>query len=127
MIIGTGIDIVRVKRIKEVVKKWDRAFLEKVFTEKELSYCLSKKDPFQSLAARFACKEAFIKAIKDSRGILFKDIEVRNKNNGEPRIEVSKRLAKILKAKGVKQIHLSLSHEREFAVAQIIMVSDEDS
>lgn len=110
MIKGTGIDIVEVERIKKALEKNEK-FLKKVFTETELSYCLKKKNKYQHLAARFAAKEAFKKAVDKS--ISFREIEVVKKDK-KPEI-------RILNKKFKGKILLSISHTRNYAVAVVII------
>ncbi len=122
MIKGIGIDIVNVNRIKEVLSRWGDKFLKRVFSLNEIDYCLKKTYPHQHLAARFAAKEAFLKALGTSldKGISLKDIEVKIDKNGVPFLNLS-----INKQyKPFKNIFLSISHEREFAVAIVILGED---
>src|SRR5208283_1564912 len=92
MIIGIGIDIVEIDRIKYAVERWRHKFLDKIFDDSEISYCYKKKSVFQCLAGRFAAKEAFIKAMSDSeasgRILGLKDIVVLNHPSGKPYITV---------------------------------------
>lgn len=111
MIRGTGIDIVDVERFAEVVKRRGRRFLERVFTSSELDYCLSKRRPNEHLAARFAAKESFIKAT--GLFVSLKDIEVTRMANGGP----------VISAPGIEglRVHLSMSHDGKYAVAQTLV------
>ena len=113
MIIGIGIDILEVGRVQKVVERNVR-FLERVFTKGETDYSLRKKNKYQHLAARFAAKEAFFKAI--GKRIAWTDVEVINEPSGLPRL--------VVHAKddfGFSQSHLSLSHLAEYAVAVVIL------
>lgn len=121
MIYGIGIDLVRIQRLKEVVEKWGDRFLSRVFTEIELTYCSQRKDPYLSLAVRFAAKEAFIKAIGFDVPVSMKDIEVVNYGNGKPSLKVGKRLKEFFKEKGIRTTHLSLSHEKDYGVACVVL------
>lgn len=121
MIYSIGIDIVSVKRLKEVVDRWGRRFLEKVFTSTEIDYCLDRKDSHLSLSARFAAKEAMVKALGGRADITFKDIEIVNTEAGIPIINPGIRLKEKLDRIGIKNIHLSLSHEKDYSVACIIL------
>lgn len=121
MIYGIGIDIVSIERMKEVVEKWGQRFLERVFTEREISYCYKKRIPYLSLAVRFAAKEAFIKAIGSRVPVSFTDIEVSNMDTGKPMLKVSGRLEDFFKKNLIKRAHLSLSHEREYGIACVIL------
>lgn len=106
-----GIDIVSVYRIEKAIITNEK-FLHKVYTENEIKYCESKKNKYQSYAARFAAKEAFAKAIGKGfkEGLSFKDIEVLNDENGKPYINYKN-----------KKIKLSISHEKDYAIAMILL------
>lgn len=121
MIYGVGIDLVKIERMREVVEKWGRKFLERVFTEGEISYCYEKKEPYLSLAVRFAAKEALIKAMGSEVSVPLTDIEVMNFGSGKPFIKVNGKLEKFFKEKSIIQTHLSLSHEREYGVACVVI------
>jgi holo-[acyl-carrier protein] synthase len=121
MIYGVGIDIIKIERMKQVVEKWGRKFLERVFTGNEISYCYEKKEPHLSLSVRFAAKEALIKALGSVSALSLKDIEVVNSENGKPFFRVADTLEKVLKEKLIKRVHLSLSHEHEYGVACVVL------
>ncbi|MGB9715648.1 MAG: holo-ACP synthase [Thermodesulfovibrionales bacterium] len=121
MIYGIGIDIVKIERIKQVVQKWGEKFLERVFTEGEISYCYEKKDPFLSLAVRFAAKEALIKAVGSINSVSLKEIEVVNVDIGKPVIKVRGRLYDFFNEQNIKDAHLSLSHEHDYGIACVIL------
>ena len=121
MIYGIGIDIVRIERIREVTEKWGRKFLERVFTDGEISYCYQKKSPYLSLAVRFAAKEAFIKAIGSEVPVSLTDIEVVNVDTGQPFLKFKGKLKDFLKKTQIKKPHLSLSHEHEYGVAFVVL------
>ncbi len=123
MIISVGVDIVEVYRIRETLARTPR-FAERVFTEKERAYCDAKgMAAAQSYAARFAAKEAFLKALKTGwRGkITWQDIEVVSGENGVPDLEIRGAARKILENLGANKIHLSMSHTTEHAIAQVIL------
>jgi len=119
MIDGIGVDIVKVERLRGAAGRWGRKFLERVFTEREIAYCMAKAEPYTSFSTRFAAKEALIKALG---GNLFrlKEIEVLNRADGSPFISPGEKLKEILLIKGVKKIHLSMSHEKEFGIAFVV-------
>lgn len=123
MIKGIGIDIVEIDRIKRSVQEWGDKFLKKTFHDNEISYCYKKKNVFQCLAARFAAKEAFIKALSDSEadgkmpGLA--DITVMNYPSGKPYISVAEDFTERY------VINLAISHERHYAVAMVILESKE--
>ena len=123
MIVSIGIDIVEVYRIRETLARTPR-FVERVFTEKERAYCESKgAAAAQSFAARFAAKEAFLKALKTGwRGkITWHDMEILNDEFGVPRLAIRGEAQKLLENLGANQIHLSISHTTEHAVAEVIL------
>jgi len=122
MIISTGIDIVEVYRIRETLERTPR-FAVRVFTERERAYCDSKGvAAAQSYAARFAAKEAFLKALKTGwRGkISWLDIEVVSGSDGVPTLEITGEAKRLLDALGTDAVHLSLSHTTDHAIAQVI-------
>ncbi|MCY7374822.1 MAG: holo-ACP synthase [Pyrinomonadaceae bacterium] len=123
MIVSVGIDIIEVYRIRETISRTPR-FVERVFTPAEREYCEAKgASAAQSYAARFAAKEAFLKALKTGwRGkITWHDIEVISGKDGVPTLKILGEAQKILENLGANQIHLSLSHTTEHAVAQVIL------
>ncbi len=122
MIVSIGIDIVEVYRIREIVARTPR-FVERVFTENERAYCETKGvAAAQSFAARFAAKEACLKALQTGwRGkITWRDIEVLSGENGVPHLEIRGEARKILENLGVNRVHLSMSHTTDHAIAQVI-------
>jgi len=121
MIHGIGIDIVKVERMREVVEKWQEKFLQKVFTLDEIAYCYHMKDPFPSLSVRFAAKEAAIKASGSRAFIPFTDIEVLNDERGNPSILPRGAFAAFLRENALSRIHLSMSHEKEYGVAFVVL------
>lgn len=123
MIYGVGIDIVKIERMRDVVKKWGQRFLKRVFTENEISYCYDKKEPYLSLAVRFAAKEALVKATGSAIPVSLKDIEVMNMENGKPLIKIDGRLREFFNKESIKKAHLSLSHEHEYGIALVVLES----
>lgn len=125
MIYGIGTDIVEIVRIKDAVEKWGDHFLKKIYTDNEILYCKSKKDPYPHLAARFAAKEAFIKAASGRRQeerpfrYTLSDIEVLNNKSGKPFIN-PQHLNNAIPDLSFN-IHLSISHERKYAVATVVI------
>jgi holo-[acyl-carrier protein] synthase len=123
VIISIGIDIVEVYRIRETLARTPR-FAERVYTEKERAYCETKgAAAAQSYAARFAAKEAFLKALKTGwRGkITWHDMEILNDAMGVPTLEIRGEARDLLENLGADKIHLSMSHTTEHAVAQVIL------
>ncbi|MCX7841940.1 MAG: holo-ACP synthase [Clostridia bacterium] len=124
MAIACGVDIIEVSRIKKSLDNNGDAFREKVFTQKEIDYCESKRIArYHSYAARFAAKEAVVKALGTgiSKGVYWKDIEVLNGENGCPYIVLHGKAQKIFEAAGGKNISLSLSHSNQHAIAFAVM------
>ena len=122
MIYGHGIDILDVSRIKKAIEDSAR-FLNKLFTENEISYCKSKRNKYQSFAARFVAKEAFLKALGTgwSHGIAWTEIEVNKDPQGKPFIILSGKAKELFDKCGCTSIHLSLSHTSKLAMASVII------
>jgi holo-[acyl-carrier protein] synthase len=123
MIVSIGIDIVEVYRIAEAIARTPR-FATRVFTEGEREYCESKGvASAQSYAARFAAKEAFLKALKTGwrEKISWQDIEVVTDADGVPTLNVTGEAKKILERLEANRVHISISHTKEYAVAKVII------
>ena len=123
LIIGCGIDLVRIERIEKIIKRWGNNFNSRIFTPLERDYCEKKKNnKFQSYAGKFAAKEALLKALGlGLRGANWKEIEIRNNELGQPIIDTSGKLKNIALAKGVKKYFITVSHTKEYAIAQVIL------
>lgn len=126
MICGTGIDIIRVQRIEKAMTKWGERFLAKIFSPQELTYARQKKNPAIHLAARFAAKEAFFKALGFgwAGGLRWVDVEVERSSTGQPELTLKGTARTMASARGVQSILLSLSHESEYAVAHVLLISN---
>lgn len=126
MIIGLGVDIVEISRIKSAVIRWKEAFLKRVFTDNEIIYSQNKKFAYQHLAARFAAKEAVLKAIGDAsiQRIEWHNVEVLNDEFGKPYIRLSGEAQKIKKSRNITDIIISMSHTHKVAVANAILIRD---
>jgi holo-[acyl-carrier protein] synthase len=117
-----GIDICSVHRMQKAVERSGDRFLNRIFTENEQAYCRRKRNQYENYAARFAAKEAVIKAKKGGKGrFAFNQIEVTRGLRGAPTIHLSKRARKTLAISPTAQFELTLTHEREFAVAAVVM------
>lgn len=116
-----GIDIVEIKRIKSIINK-RKNFISKMFTSREIEYCSNKKNPYPHYASRFAAKEAFLKAVGSGwQGKLkWTEIEVSNDKFGKPGIIVIK-TSKFKGLKNFKRIELTISHDKNYAVALVAM------
>ena len=122
MLEGVGIDMVEVSRIRKALNRWGERFLHRVFTSEERDYCKRKAHPEESFAARFAAKEAVLKAIGTglSVGIRWTDVKIVNDKGGKPEVRLGKKIAERI---GNKKILLSISHTKEFAIAFAILVN----
>ena len=123
MIIGCGIDLVKIERIEKIIKKWGDNFTSRVFTLLEREYCEKKKgNKYQSYAGRFAAKEALLKSLGlGLRGVNWKEIEIENNELGQPMIEISGKLKNIALVKGVSKYFITISHAKDYAIAQVIL------
>ncbi len=121
MIFGIGCDIVAVGRIEKALEK--QGFKERVYTAKEIAYCThDDKVKVESYAARFAAKEAFLKAIGTGlREGTLQDIEIINDELGKPEIVLTGFFKDLATEKGINKVFVSLSHTKEFAIAQVIL------
>ena len=123
MILGTGVDIAEVPRIRESIERFGDRFLKRIFTEGEIRYCERKARRFESYAARFAAKEAGMKALGTgwSRGVRWRDIEVVRPRGQRPTIQFHGQAAVIAKTLGTKNIALSITHTAEQSLAHVIL------
>jgi holo-[acyl-carrier protein] synthase len=123
MIIGIGTDICSVARMERMAQKYGARFLDRVFTPEEQARCRKKAGTAERLAARFAAKEATMKALGTgwACGIKFLDISVSNEFGGRPAITLVGEAATWAESLGVRRIHISLSHERDQAVAFVVL------
>jgi holo-[acyl-carrier protein] synthase len=123
MIVGTGIDIAEVPRIRKSIKRFGDRFLHRIYTAGEIRYCDSKANRVERYAARFAAKEAAMKALGTgwSHGVRWRDCEVVRLPGGRPSIAFHGKAGEIAARLGVKHAALSLSHTAEQAIAQVIL------
>ncbi|HVB98781.1 MAG TPA: holo-ACP synthase [Candidatus Dormibacteraeota bacterium] len=126
MIVGMGIDLAEVKRVEAAIARHGRAFLERVFTPAEIRYCEKHRHAAERYAARFAAKEAAMKALGTGwrRGVRWVDLEVANLPTGRPTLKLHGRSKQLAEEMGVRRIALSLTHGSGFAFAQVIFESD---
>ena len=113
MITGIGIDIIEVARIKKSAEKNPR-FLQRIFTPREISYCQRKKNKYQHLAARFASKEAFFKAL--GKRIRWTEIELMNLSSGKPQLNIESK-----ERFSFSHVHVSISHLADYAAAVVVL------
>lgn len=123
MIAGVGTDLVRIGRFRRFIEDGKRGVIERIFTPGEQAYSFAKRDPAPYLAARFAAKEAFLKALglglRD--GITWHDVEVVRNDLGCPSLTLSGRAAAIFRERGLSAAHLSYSHDGDYAVATVVL------
>jgi len=122
--IHQGIDLVKVARMERVIKRSGEVFLGCVFSAEERAYCASKRMKFEHYAARFAAKEALLKALKITprKGQKFSGIEVRREPTGKPYFALAPEVRRKFRIPAKAQIELSLAHEREYAIATVVVV-----
>lgn len=125
MIVGTGIDIAEVPRIAASIERFGARFLDRIFTEGERRYCDSKANRVERYAARFAAKEAAMKALGTgwNHGVRWRDCEVTRQPGGRPTMAFHGRAGEFAAKLGVRNIALSLTHTAEQAMAQVILES----
>ncbi len=125
MIIGTGIDLIQVARIKKAVRKWEARFLARIYTPQELSYCQGKKQSYLHFAARFAAKEAVRKALEERMD--WREVEIINNPLGKPEVNLRGKAREVGRRRGAKEIFLSLSHDHDYALAQAVIVKSDET
>ena len=126
MILGTGVDIIEVTRIRGSYEKFGERFINRVLRPDEIRYCLSHRDPAPFLAARFAAKEAISKAFGTGIGsrLAWRDMEVARKESGEPYVVFHDQGVALLAERGGTRVHLTMSHTNQHAVAVAILMRD---
>jgi len=123
VIVGTGIDVVEVPRIAAAIERFGDRFLRRIFTEGEILYCQSKANRIERFAARFAAKEAGMKAIGTgwSRGVRWRDLEVTRHPGGRPTLAFHGKAGEIARSLGVAHVAISLTHTASEAIAHVIL------
>jgi holo-[acyl-carrier protein] synthase len=123
MIVGTGVDLAEVPRIRASIERYGQRFIERIYTPGEIAYVERKANKYERYAARFAAKEAGMKAIGTGwrRGVRWKDFEVANLPTGRPTLRLHGVAAQVALRLGVQNISLSLTHTAETAMAQVIL------
>ena len=122
MIVGLGLDIAEVDRIEAAISRRGPAFLERLYTPREVAYCERHKNKFERYAGRFAAKEAAMKALGTgwSRGVRWRDIEVSREASGKPTLRLEGVARQIAEGLGVKNISVTITHSGNFALAHVI-------
>jgi holo-[acyl-carrier protein] synthase len=123
MIVGSGIDMVEIRRIQQSMDRHGRRFLDRVYTAAEQAYCLRKRNSAESFAARFAAKEAGAKSLGTgiSHGVSWLEIEVVREPSGKPTLRFHGRAAQIATRLGVARAALSITHTAELAMASVVI------
>jgi holo-[acyl-carrier protein] synthase len=123
---GIGIDLVRISRMREVIARWEARFVERVFTDREIDYCRARRDPVPHFAARFAAKEAGLKALGTGLrlGVRWQELEVLRERGQAPTLVLHGRSRDISRARGGTRMLLALTHEGDYAMAQAMLVGD---
>jgi holo-[acyl-carrier protein] synthase len=117
-----GVDIVKVKRIEEAIERRPETFMNRVFTPAEVAYCEKRKRKYEHLAARFAAKEAFYKALSpEGVQLRFRELEIRHRSNGGPEFFISPAERTRLGLTSDAKISVSLSHDTDYAVAVVLI------
>jgi holo-[acyl-carrier protein] synthase len=122
VIIAIGIDLAEISRLEEKLERKDTRFRDRVFSPTEIAYCEGRASRFSSYAARFAAKEAAMKALGTGwgEGVGWQEIEVVNDEAGAPTLRLSGRALERFNELGASRAHLTLSHSRDMAIAQVI-------
>jgi holo-[acyl-carrier protein] synthase len=124
---GIGIDLVPISRMRQVMERWQERFVTRVFTAAEIAYCRSRKDPAPHFAARFAAKEAGLKALGTGLrlGVSWRELEVRRERGGPPVLVLSGRSQEIGLSRGGSRMLLTLTHDGDYAMAQALLIGEE--
>ncbi len=120
---GLGVDLARIERFRRLISEHKESVIERLFTPDEQAYALRKVDPAPFLAARFAAKEAFLKALGLGlrQGVSWREIEVVKDEAGKPMLELQGKTAQIFAERGGGTLHLSLTHDGDYAVASVVL------
>jgi holo-[acyl-carrier protein] synthase len=125
MVLGSGVDVCEVPRLRDAIARHGERLLHRVFTDREIAYAERKANKFERYAARFAAKEAGMKALGTGwrGGLGWRDLEVTNQRSGRPTLTFHGVAAKIAEQLGVRNISLSITHTKEQALAMVILES----
>lgn len=123
MILGCGVDLVEVARLRRTLRRQGKAFLARIFTPAEQRYCVAKRLSAEHLAARFAAKEAVAKAFGDRQGLTMRwqDVAVVRAPSGQPQVALTGQARRLQQRRRVRRIHLSLTHTARYAVAMAVL------
>ncbi|MBN2060984.1 MAG: holo-ACP synthase [Deltaproteobacteria bacterium] len=123
MIYGIGVDLVKTERMEEIISKWGDRFVKRVFTPLEREACSARAHPPSAFSLRFAAKEAFVKALGlgIEKGVTWQDIEIFSVPGGRPGLKLEGKSLEVCKDKGINGFHLSLSDEKEYGIAMVVL------
>ena len=123
MIYGIGVDLVEIDRMERAIVRSGPRLVERLYTADERAYCGAKRFPYPCFAARFACKEAFLKALGTGlrKHMRWRDVEVRRDPLGKPFLQLYGYLRERCADAGIRHVHLSLSHSASHAIAQVVL------
>jgi holo-[acyl-carrier protein] synthase len=123
MIVGIGVDIVEVDRVRQAIERQEDRFLNRIFTPAEQEFCRKHHNSFPHYAVRFAAKEALFKALGTgwAKGVTWLDVEVRREGQSAPTLLLSSEAQRLSAAMGTRSVHITLSHTHQFAVAMVIL------
>ncbi len=123
MIVGMGVDIIEIRRIRAVLERQGDRFAGRIFTPAEREYCRAHRDPAPHFAVRFAAKEALFKALGTgwAKGVTWQDVEVVRDGNGAPSLALTGEAGRLTASRQVARIHVSLSHAEDSAVAVVVL------
>ena len=122
-IFGVGVDIVQMSRVADLYEKFPNRFPERILTESELKELKQQSEPVLFLAKRFAAKEAAAKALGTGfrKGVSFQDFEIQHESGGRPKLLVEGMASQIILDAGVQKLHVSISDEKSYAIANVIL------
>ncbi len=128
MIVGLGVDLIEIDRVKKAHLKHGQRFIDRIYTPQEAKYCLRKKDPYPSLAGRFAAKEAVIKAFGHGFGGRWKwiHIEVIRELSGKPNLKLAGIMEKLRVERKINRVHLTIAHSKRDATATVLFETSDD-
>lgn len=126
MIVGIGLDIAEVSRLRQAIERHGERFLNRVFTPSEIAYCRKRANLYERFAARFAAKEAGMKALGTGwrNGVTWHDFQVSNASSGKPALQLSGKAQEIFRSLGGINIALSITHVADYAMAEVIVEGD---
>lgn len=127
-VVGVGTDIIECVRIGRLIDRHGEAFLTRVFTEREISYCQSRKNATEHFAGRFAAKEAILKCLGTGmvKGLCWTEIEVKNEQSGQPKVAIQGATREIARRLRISDFLISISHCRSYATAYATAICHDD-